>query len=198
MLEFKNTSVSLANGELSTPFSLVVEDGDVVCFCGGHGSGKSLLLKAILGLSPISKGFITFDGELITPGSSPYFRKMIAYIPQNLPSDKISVAELFRNIVHLQVNSQLKADKKALLEIWEKLGLDKSLLDKTLDVLDKQTKELIMLSVLPLLNRKIVLIDGISQNERNQAILESLASSGTEVLYTCNENLMNCNKIVNL
>lgn len=198
MLEFKNTSVCLPNGEQSVPFSLVVEDGDIVCFSGCHGSGKSLLLQAILGLAPISNGFITFDGELITPGSSSYFRRMIAYIPQNLPDDKTTVGDVFRMVVRLHVNSKLKTGKNALLEVWEKMNIDKSLFTENLDRLDYSTKQYIAVSFLFILNRKIVLIDNIDQSERMQTALDYFASQGAGIIYTCNENVLKCNKIVNL
>lgn len=198
MLEFKNTRVKLHNGEQSKPFSLVVDDGDVVCLCGGHGTGKSLLMQAVLGLSPISSGFITYDGELITPGSSSYFRALIAYIPQDLPKEKVSVKELFRKIAHLHVNSHIDADNKALMHIWEKIGIDDELFEKSIDAIGAPTLQLIMLSFLPLLQRKIVLIDNIYQYERMQIFLDDLASRGTEVIYTCNENKMKCNKLIEL
>lgn len=198
MLEFKNTRVKLHNGEQSKPFSLVVDDGDVVCLCGGHGTGKSLLMQAVLGLSPISSGFITYDGELITPGSSSYFRALIAYIPQDLPKEKVSVKELFRKIAHLHVNSHIDADNKALMHIWEKIGIDDALFEKSIDAIGAPTLQLIMLSFLPLLQRKIVLIDNIYQYERMQIFLDDLASRGTEVIYTCNENKMKCNKLIEL
>lgn len=63
MLEFKNTSVMTEKGGLSSPFSLVVDPGDVVCLCGPSGSGKSRLLLAMMGLEPVAQGFITLDGE---------------------------------------------------------------------------------------------------------------------------------------
>lgn len=198
MLEFKNTEVNFPNREHSTPFSLVVDDGDVVCLCGGHGTGKTRILRSILGLAPISHGFITYDGELITPGSSSYFRNMIAYIPQNLPKDDIAVSELLHTMTHLHVNSKLKTDTKTLFDYWEKMEIDKSLFEKTLKDIDDVTLQKIMLSFLPLLNRKVAIIDNIYQSENTQAFLMHLASAGAEIIYTCNENKMNCNKIVNL
>ena len=36
------------------------------------------------------------------------------------------------------------------------------------------------------------------QNAEVQSFLQGLASVGTEILYTCRENKMQCNQIVNL
>ena len=61
MLEFKNTSVRCAEGRLSSPFSLIVEPGEVVCVNGPAGSGKSRLrpvlmtaFTTILGMIPMA------------------------------------------------------------------------------------------------------------------------------------------------
>lgn len=198
MLEFKNTKVNFSDGETTKPFSLVVDDGDIVCLCGSHGSGKTRILRTILGLAPISSGFITYDGELITPGSSSYFRNMIAYIPQNMPKGAMKVSELLHYMLHLHVNSDLKVDTNMLFAYWEKMELEKKLFETSLDSVDNIVLQRIMLSFLPLLNRKVVLIDNIYQSEEIQSFLMHLASSGSEIIYTCNENKMNCNKIVNL
>lgn len=199
MLEFKNTSVSLGDGRQSAPFSLVVDKGDVVCLCGDRGTGKSTLLRAILGLEPICNGFVTVDGELVTPGSASYFRKMIAYIPQQLPHNNIKVSELIHNVFGLQSNHSLHLDMSYLLSEWQFIGLDKALLDNTLDKLDDQTLQTIFLSLLLLLKKEIVLLDNIVQTDIVQNIISKLVSAGnTEVIYTCRENKMGCNKIVNL
>lgn len=199
MLEFKNLSISLQDGKQSTPFSLVVDKGDVVCLCGSHGSGKSIILRAILGLEPINEGFITVDGELVTPGAASYFRSMIAYIPQQLPHDNISVRELIHDVFSLHSNITLRLDMQNLLSEWQILGLDRALLDNTLNKVDDSTLQLILMSFLPSLNKEIVLLDNIEQNETSQKIISQIVSSGNmEVIYTCRERRIDCNKIVNL
>ncbi len=80
MLELHNVKI----GELIPACSLTVDDGQLVCLAGQQGSGKTTLLRAILGFIPIDDGFISIDGELLTPQSAPYFRKQMAYVPQRL------------------------------------------------------------------------------------------------------------------
>lgn len=198
MLEFKNTSVLTAGGNGSRPFSLVVNDGDLVCFCGKQGSGKSKLLRAILGLEPTANGFITFDGEIISFGSASYFRQFMAYIPQELPSGQLCVSELFGMIASLHANSRLVLEPAKMFEEWNLLGLDKSLYDKPLADIGKETLQLVMLSFLPMLDRKIVLIDDAVQNDAVSKFLAKLASAGTEIICTCRESRMRYDKIVNL
>ena len=199
MVEFKNTSVMTEKGGLSSPFSLVVDPGDVVCLCGPSGSGKSRLLLAMMGLEPVAQGFITLDGELITPGAGAYFRKMIAYVPQrlpqSLPQDPVKLSELYSMAF---ASSREKPDKGKLLEKWQHVGIDKSLFDKTLDKINAVDLRTILLSFTLLQRRPIVLIDGVPQVMQAAMIIRELVSMGSEVIYTCRENKHECNKLVNL
>lgn len=198
MLEFKNASVMLPGGRESKPFSLVVNDGEMVCLCGGEGSGKSLLLKAVLGLWPVAKGFMTFDGEIISPGSSAYFRDMIAYIPQDLPTGALHVRELFHDIMQHGGDKAKGPDMKGLMAEWQRMGISNTLVDKPLDKIDHFTLQLMLLSFLPMLKKKIILIDNITQTAAIHSFLLQLAADGAEIIYTCRDNKMDCNKIVNL
>jgi peptide/nickel transport system ATP-binding protein len=49
--------------------SLAVTSGSVVGLVGGSGSGKSTLAKAIVGLAPIRRGVVLWDGEVFRSAS---------------------------------------------------------------------------------------------------------------------------------
>ena len=89
MLELHNVSI----GSLIKDLSLTVSDGQLASLTGAEGSGKTTLLRAVLGFLPIDGGHICIDGELLTPQSAPYFRRMTAYVPQHLtiPDDEKEV-----------------------------------------------------------------------------------------------------------
>ena len=80
MLELHNVTIE----PLVHSLSLTVGDGQLVCLTGSQGCGKTTILRAILGFIPIDSGHISIDGELLTPLSAPYFRREIAYVPQQL------------------------------------------------------------------------------------------------------------------
>ncbi len=76
--------LSVTIGQRICSLSFTVNDGQLVTVTGPSGSGKTTLLRAVLGLIPIDNGYISIDGELVTPSSAPYFRSNIAYVPQDL------------------------------------------------------------------------------------------------------------------
>lgn len=60
--------------------SFAADKGQITCLIGMNGAGKSTLLKAIMGLTPISGGFIRIDGMPI--GKAVY--EKVAYVPDSL------------------------------------------------------------------------------------------------------------------
>ena len=198
MLEFKNVSVKLAGGVSSYPFSLVVNGGECVCLQGQKGSGKTALLRAVMGLVPISAGFITIDGELVSSGSGEYFRRMMAYVPQQVPVEDMTLRQFYTQISQLKVNHNTSYNETSIQESMAFLGLDKSLIIKSINGIDKEVMQLAMLAVVPLLKKKIVLLDNLPQTTVVSQFVSNLAAMGSEVIYTCETNQMQCHKIINI
>ncbi len=198
MLEFKNVSVKLAGGVSSYPFSLVVNGGECVCLQGQKGSGKTALLRAIMGLVPISAGFITIDGELVSSGSGEYFRRMMAYVPQQVPVEDMTLRQFYTQISQLKVNHNTSYNETSIQESMAFLGLDKSLIIKSINGINKEVMQLAMLAVVPLLKKKIVLLDNLPQTTVVSQFVSNLAAMGSEVIYTCETNQMQCHKIINI
>jgi branched-chain amino acid transport system ATP-binding protein len=65
-LELLDVHVSYGRVHAVRGFSLVLGSGEIVAVLGSNGAGKSSLLKAVLGLAPVSGGRIMLDGADIT------------------------------------------------------------------------------------------------------------------------------------
>ncbi len=156
MLELHNVTIE----PMIRSLSMTVGDGQLVCLTGSQGSGKTTILRAVLGLIPIQSGHISIDGELLTPLSAPYFRRQIAYVPQHLTAveDYDSIADLSELLFGLRVNkggasykvptdgrrwTELSADERYLLLLTNALQLDKHLLivDEPAQPVSEETME---------------------------------------------------------
>ncbi|URZ17233.1 ABC transporter ATP-binding protein [Clostridium felsineum] len=62
--------------------SLQVEKGQMVAIVGYSGSGKSTILKLLLGLYPIKEGSILIDGKYLSEYTLKEIREKFAYVPQ--------------------------------------------------------------------------------------------------------------------
>lgn len=84
----ENLALSYGRHEVMSNINFAVEQGDYIGLAGPNGSGKTSLIKAILGLLPPTAGEITFDSSL-TGGRS------VGYLPQKaIQSDTLFPAKV--------------------------------------------------------------------------------------------------------
>ena len=84
MLEFKDATIKVGEWELQMRLSFIARDGEVTCVTGPEGSGKTTLIRTLMGFLPVKEGFVSVDGELLTIYSSHAFRQMMVYLPQQI------------------------------------------------------------------------------------------------------------------
>ncbi|KFD41022.1 urea ABC transporter ATP-binding protein [Peptococcaceae bacterium SCADC1_2_3] len=83
MLSVKNVSVSYRESFVLNKVSLQIPDGAIVSIVGRNGTGKTTLLKSIMGLLYPREGKITLNGKEITALSPEHKAKCgIGYVPQ--------------------------------------------------------------------------------------------------------------------
>ena len=83
ILEIVSASVGYNQNTVLKDVNLEVNDKDFIGVIGPNGGGKSTLLKAILGLVPISSGTVQVYGE--NPGNK---KTPVGYVPQFAALDK--------------------------------------------------------------------------------------------------------------
>ncbi len=84
MLEVKDATIAVAGRTLATGLSFIANDGQITCITGPEGSGKTVMLRTLMGFLPVGSGFVSVDGELLTVLSAPDFRKLMVYLPQQM------------------------------------------------------------------------------------------------------------------
>ena len=93
-LSCEKVELELEKKKILKNISLEVRSGEILALLGESGCGKSSLLKAMLGLYPLSKGKIFFQGKEI----------------QNLPSHKRGISVVFQDLrlfPHLNVGENV-------------------------------------------------------------------------------------------
>ena len=77
LLRLSNATLSFDERALWSGVDLEVEPGEFIALIGANGSGKSMLLKAILGTQHLTSGEISFAGK----------KSEIGYVPQHRNAD---------------------------------------------------------------------------------------------------------------
>ncbi len=90
-LSVKDLAIGYDRHVLTDGISFQIESGDYVCMIGENGTGKSTLMKTLLGLQPALKGNIEW-GEGVTP-------QTIGYLPQQTEVQKDFPATVFEIVL---------------------------------------------------------------------------------------------------
>jgi zinc/manganese transport system ATP-binding protein len=78
VLSVTDASLSFAERSIWSNLSFEVNPGEFIAVIGANGSGKSMLLKSILGQQRLTSGEISFMGHLVGQGNT-----KIGYVPQH-------------------------------------------------------------------------------------------------------------------
>ena len=84
MFEFKDATIKVGEQIIQTGLSFIARDGKITCITGPEGSGKTTMIRTLMGFLPVNEGFVSVDGELLTIHSSHAFRRMMVYLPQQM------------------------------------------------------------------------------------------------------------------
>ena len=93
MLEVKNVTIAVGECVLTENLSFIANDGELTCITGDVASGKTTLIRTLMGFLPVKEGFVSVDGELLTIYSSHAFREMMVYLPQDAQALRIPQEE---------------------------------------------------------------------------------------------------------
>lgn len=117
---------------LLSEFSLALRAGERLVLAGASGSGKTVALRALALLDPLSAGEVSWRGHAVSAHDVPRFRASVSYVPQR-PSLGVRTAnESIERVFALGVHRDRTYDRR-VAEAWlEKLGRSPELLDRDL------------------------------------------------------------------
>lgn len=120
ILELEGVDTYYGSIQALYDIDIVIYDGELACLLGGNASGKSTILKTILGVCNISKGMVKLNGERIDGKPTKYIiSKGVAIVPENRRIfPRLSVLE------NMEMGAYLRTDKDQInRDIDRMLGL---------------------------------------------------------------------------
>jgi branched-chain amino acid transport system ATP-binding protein len=110
LLQVKNITVKYGKARAVEGVSLDVPENKVVTIIGANGAGKSTILKALSGLTPLTSGEIRFAGRIITD-LKPYeiVELGLAHVPEGR-----KLFPFLSVMSNLKLGASLRKDKKRI------------------------------------------------------------------------------------
>lgn len=152
----ENVTFSYENQVVVTDLSFQVEAGDYLCILGENGTGKSTLMKGLLGLKKPASGVIRLGEGIL--------QKEVGYVPQQTESQKDFPASVWEVVLSGCLNSPGffvrfgAKEKKLAMEKLELLGIS-DLKNKSFRDLSGGQKQRVLLARSLCAAKKVILLD---------------------------------------
>jgi zinc transport system ATP-binding protein len=117
-IDISNLTFSYGHKTVLHDLSLTIHSGDFIVVSGRNGTGKSTLVKCLLGINPVPNGVIFYNHEDIN-----YFKHWIdiGYVPQKFDDFNyefpITVAEILR------VSKLRRTNEHQMLKLLDDMGI---------------------------------------------------------------------------
>ena len=126
MLELKNVCAGYGKKQILKDISISFNKSELVTVIGPNGSGKSTMLKAAMGIVPLTSGEIYIDGENTNGVSRRQLAQKVAYLSQgkNVPDMTVSQLCLHGRFPHLSYPRRYgDKDKEIVANALSVLGI---------------------------------------------------------------------------
>ena len=166
---------------------------DILCLLGPNGTGKTTLLRCLLGLNKPARGIIRINEKDITRTSSGQKAQYMAYVPQAtsmaFPYDTEEIVLMGRT-AHLKLGSSpTPKDRQICREAMESLGI-LHLEGKSFNNLSGGERQLVLVARAMAQQARILIMDeptanlDYSNQVRILRIINQLAEQGYSILMT--------------
>jgi putative ABC transport system ATP-binding protein len=143
-------------------FSLRMEAGEKATLTGRSGSGKTTVLRCLLGFVVPDAGTIRIDSEELTPRSVWRLRAKLAYVAQEPDLGEGTAREVLERPFDYHANAHLRGNLARTDELFKRFLLPMSLLDEDVTDLSGGEKQRVAIVSAMLLDRRIILLDEAS------------------------------------
>ncbi|MHC5141719.1 MAG: ABC transporter ATP-binding protein [Planctomycetota bacterium] len=188
-----NLTLGYDGHTLFESLSFEIKSGQKVCIDGPSGSGKSSLLRAMLGFVRPQSGSITIDNQPVNNKTVWSLRHRIGYVTQEPDLGSQSVLERIRQPFGYKANAHLEFNMDTLEAYLDQFKLPRILLSKQTTDLSGGEKQRIAIIISLLLDRDLLLLDeptSALDKESKQVLRDLLANLHKTIVFISHEDVL--------
>lgn len=190
LIRFDHVTISVRDKTLLSDLSFTLNAGEKAVFRGRSGSGKSTVLKSLLGIHPPTQGAIFFQGQPLNPVTVRTIRTSAAYIGQEPILGGDTVREALLLPFRFKAHRGREPAEPQLIEILNTLHLPADILNQNCNRVSGGEKQRIALARGMLLGKRLYLLDEVTSAldaQSKQAVFAMLADPGLTVLSVAHD-----------
>ena len=190
LIQFDQVGVSIHGKAILTDISFDLNAGDKAVFRGKSGAGKSTVLKTLLGLCPLAKGMVYFQGKPLEKSVIAEIRRCAAYIGQEPVLGAETVRDALLLPFQFKAHSGNKPSESNLIDALRTLHLPEAILSQDCNRVSGGEKQRIALARGLLLGKSLYLLDEVTSaldTESKQAVFDGFADPQLTVLSVAHD-----------
>lgn len=206
ILKVNNLNVAYNSHIVIRDFSMQLQRGELVAIIGASGSGKSSLLRALMGFVPLTSGEVVFDETPIRKGEMEKIRRHTAFLPQDLSFPCEWVSEVLETPFLFKNNKNTTVTKEMWHEAFECVGLDNRIMDKRLNEISGGQRQRMLFAVIAMLDKELILLDEPTSSLDSESatlvtkFIKDMCKRGKTVLAVTHDKHFaeECDRIINI
>jgi putative ABC transport system ATP-binding protein len=159
ILEGRELGLQLDHRWLWRNLSFSLYPGEIIGIRGRSGSGKSMLFRAMVGLTPLSEGTVLFHGKSMQELHPPAFRKQVMLVTQKSAMAPGTVQDNLDIVFRFHAHNGLEKDEEKISAFLDAFGLDPSFLHRDADTLSGGEGQIVALLRALQLDPHVLLLD---------------------------------------